>query len=196
MLFGQRVRELRRASGLSLRGLAAKVGVGFTYLSRVENEKLEYGDYPSDALIARLAQALNGDADELLILAKKVPPRIRQRVLERPDVFRKLAQLDDEGLDRVVRCIIWNAPGRNRAESSHTPFEREAPMSRGFLLRFEEVMARATEEGTAKTRTFVEKEKPDEGLTIPLAGTKTTTEVQREAPDNDPGSRTFYVLPH
>jgi HTH-type transcriptional regulator, competence development regulator len=105
MRFGNRVRELRKAKGLSLRGLAAKVGVGFTYLSRVENEKLEYGDYPSDQLIGKLAKALDADADELLILAKKIPERIKRRVLERPDAFRKLAELDDEALDRVIRQL-------------------------------------------------------------------------------------------
>ena len=105
MRFGNRVRELRKAKGLSLRGLAAKVGVGFTYLSRVENEKLEYGDYPSDQLIGKLAKALDADADELLILAKRIPPQIRRRVLERPDAFRKLAELDDEALDRVMQQL-------------------------------------------------------------------------------------------
>jgi transcriptional regulator with XRE-family HTH domain len=105
MRFGSRVRELRKAKGLSLRGLGAKVGVGFTYLSRVENEKLEYGDYPSDQLIGKLAKALDADADELLILAKQIPERIKRRVLERPDAFRKLADLDDEALDRMVRSL-------------------------------------------------------------------------------------------
>ncbi len=64
MRFGERVRELRKAKGWSLRDLASKVKVGFTYLSRVENEKLEYGDYPSDPLICKLAKALDADADE------------------------------------------------------------------------------------------------------------------------------------
>jgi hypothetical protein len=50
-------------------------------------------NHPSDALICKLAKALDGDADELLILAKKVPERIKRRVLERPDAFRKLADL-------------------------------------------------------------------------------------------------------
>jgi transcriptional regulator with XRE-family HTH domain len=100
--FGMRVRQLRHAKGWSLRDLAKKVGVGFTYLSRVENERLNFGDYPSDALIHRLADALDTDEGELLILAKKVPPAIRERVLERPEVFGKLARLDDAMLDRVM----------------------------------------------------------------------------------------------
>jgi ribosome-binding protein aMBF1 (putative translation factor) len=41
--FGQRVRELRRAKNLGQRALVAKVGVSFTYVSRVENENLAFG---------------------------------------------------------------------------------------------------------------------------------------------------------
>src|SRR5271165_4577182 len=100
--FGQRVRELRTAKKLSLRALAPKVGVGFTYLSKVENGKLDFGDYPSEALIRKLAKALGADLDELFLLAEIVPDRIRKRVLERPDAFRKLAELDDRQLDRLM----------------------------------------------------------------------------------------------
>src|SRR6516162_4738125 len=103
MRFGERLRQLRKAKGFTLRGLAAKVGVGFTYLSKAENERLEYGDYPSDALICKLAKALDADADELLILAKKIPAQIRRRVLERPDAFRKLAELTDDALDTILK---------------------------------------------------------------------------------------------
>jgi len=96
---------VRKAKGFTLRDLAAKVGVGFTYLSRAENERLQYGDYPSEDLICRLAEALDADPDELLVLAKKVPEKIKRRVFERPDAFAKLADLDDEGLDRVLAVL-------------------------------------------------------------------------------------------
>ena len=102
MRFGERVRQLRNGKGYDLRTLAGKVGVHFTYLSKVENERLDFGDYPSDQLIGKWAVALEADADELMLLAKKVPEKIRRRILERPNVFRKLADLDDAGLDRVL----------------------------------------------------------------------------------------------
>ena len=105
MTFGQRVRELRHAKDWSLRDLAAEVDVGFTYLSRVENERLNFGDYPSDALIHRLADALDANEDELLILAKRIPERIRKRVLQRPEVFGALAACDDKTLDKVLGQI-------------------------------------------------------------------------------------------
>jgi len=103
--FGQRIRELRQAKKWTLRQLAPKVGVGFTYLSKVENEKLDFGDYPSEALIHRLAEALDVDEDELLILANKIPESIRRRLRERPDAFRLLARLDDRALDRVIEKV-------------------------------------------------------------------------------------------
>ena len=105
MRFGQRLQALRKAKGYTLRDLAAKVGVGFTYLSKAENGKLAFADYPGEALIVKLAAALDADADELLIMAKKIPPQIKKRFLERPDAFRKLAELDDKALDVVMAGI-------------------------------------------------------------------------------------------
>jgi len=105
MTFGKRVRQLRQAKGWTLRDLAPKVGVGFTYLSKVENEKLDFGDYPSEKLIRKLAKALDADLDELLLLADKVPDDIRQRVKQRPEAFRKIARLDDRTLDRLLAQI-------------------------------------------------------------------------------------------
>jgi transcriptional regulator with XRE-family HTH domain len=100
--FGQRVRQLRKAKNLGQRPLAERVGVSFTYISRIENENLDFGLYPSEELIVKLAEALDADADELLLLAQKIPEPIRKRVLERPDAFRVLATLDDETLDLVL----------------------------------------------------------------------------------------------
>lgn len=117
MKFGPRIRELRHEKGWSLRELAAKVDVGFTYLSRVENERLNFGDYPSDALIHRLADALDADEEELLVLAERIPIRIKERVLQRPDVFGALAECDDKTLDRVMSEIGKQRRSRQRRTS-------------------------------------------------------------------------------
>ena len=74
-------------------------------MSRVENERLNFGDYPSDALIHRLADALEADEEELLILAKKVPEPIKKRLLQRPDAFRAFAACDDKTLDKLMTEI-------------------------------------------------------------------------------------------
>lgn len=103
MTFGERIRELRKAKNLGQRAIADTVGVSFTYISKVENGKLDFGDYPSEELIRKLAEALGVEADELLLLAKKIPEEIKSRVLERPDAFRRIAKLDDDGLDKLLK---------------------------------------------------------------------------------------------
>ena len=49
MRFGDRVRDLRTSRGLSQRVLGKQNGVSFTYVSKIENEKLDFGDYPSES---------------------------------------------------------------------------------------------------------------------------------------------------
>ena len=105
MNFGERIRELRKTRDLSQRDLAAQTGINFTYISRIENGKLEFSEFPSEATIHKLADALDGDEDELLLMAKKIPEVIKDRVLERPEVFRKIAGLDDEELDDLMANI-------------------------------------------------------------------------------------------
>jgi transcriptional regulator with XRE-family HTH domain len=105
MQFGRRLRELRQAKKMTLRDLAAKVGVGFTYLSKIENHKLEEGHSPSEKLIHKLAVELDADEQELLFLAEKVPEVIRRRVMEQPNAFMALAQLGDADLTDVLKQL-------------------------------------------------------------------------------------------
>ena len=105
MKFAERLRELRQAKNLSQRALASMVGVDFTYVSKIENEKLDFAQYPSEDLILKLAEALEADADELMLLAEKIPPIIKKRVKERPDDFLLIARLDDKALDRLVQTV-------------------------------------------------------------------------------------------
>lgn len=105
MAFGDRVRELWRAK--TLRVLAGQVEVNFTSLSKVENGRLDFGDYPGEGLIVRLAKALDADEQELMLLTEKVPDSIRRLVIDRPDAVRKVARLDDEALDRFLERIEW-----------------------------------------------------------------------------------------
>lgn len=106
MTFGEKVRELRQAKQLTLRELAAKVGVGFTYISKIENHKLEEGHAPSERLIHKLAEELDGNEEELLLLAEKVPEPIRKRVCERPEVFRLVAGMNDKEMDQFLERFV------------------------------------------------------------------------------------------
>ncbi len=74
--FGQRVRELREAQGVSLRAMAAELGVSPAYLSALEHG---HRSRPSWALVQRIITYFNliwDDADELQDLARVSHPRI------------------------------------------------------------------------------------------------------------------------
>lgn len=102
MKLGQRLKELRKQKQYTLRELAERVDVGFTYLCKIETGKLEEGHQPSEKLIHQLADELDADENELLLLAERIPEPIRRRVIERPDAFRTLAELGDRELNRVL----------------------------------------------------------------------------------------------
>jgi transcriptional regulator with XRE-family HTH domain len=85
MTFGQRIRELRREHSLTQRQLAEKAGVDFTYLSKIENDRLEHT--PSIRTIQNLARALKADELELMNLANKVPP-ILGAIVRNKDALR------------------------------------------------------------------------------------------------------------
>ena len=95
---GQRIRELRKQRNLTQRELADRIGINFTYLSRVENDRLDADQTPREDTLQKLATALNADADELLLLARRIPDSFRDRILEQPAVFRRILSLSDDAL--------------------------------------------------------------------------------------------------
>lgn len=66
---------------------------------------MHFGDYPSEKFIPKLAEGLNAVEDELLLLADKVPSAIREKIRQRPELFRKLAEMDKKALDSVELAI-------------------------------------------------------------------------------------------
>jgi HTH-type transcriptional regulator, competence development regulator len=81
--FGERIRQLRKERKMSQRGLADRVGIDFTYLSKIENNR---ADPPSDEVIRKMARELEVEEEELLAMAIKVSA----------DELRKSAALDPE----------------------------------------------------------------------------------------------------
>ena len=105
MQFGARVKQLREQRQWTQKKLAERLDVSVSYISKVENERLHFGDYPSEKFIHKLAEELLADEDELLLLADKVPEGIRRRFRERPNAFRQFADLDDQTIDQLLRSI-------------------------------------------------------------------------------------------
>lgn len=68
-MFGNRLHELRQKKKLSMRALAEKAEVDFSYISQIEHGKKQ----PSKELVIRLARILRADQDEFLIAAGHLP---------------------------------------------------------------------------------------------------------------------------
>lgn len=110
---GQRIREIRKSRNLTQRELADRVGINFTYLSRVENDRLDDEQTPREETLQRIAKALDADPDELLLLARRIPDAYRDRILSRPGVFRKLLNLSDSDLQELVERMDFES-GRSK----------------------------------------------------------------------------------
>jgi len=85
---------------MTLRELAEKVGVNFTYLSKIENNTLPP---PSKKVISQLAEVLNADTDELLILAGIIPADIAEILKDREKLeqLRQGRERNDESITIV-----------------------------------------------------------------------------------------------
>ena len=75
---GQRLKELRLAKGLSLRDLGGKVRVTAPHLSDIEQGHRQ----PSEKLLARLAEALESDLEDILRYSKRPPARQMEELIE------------------------------------------------------------------------------------------------------------------
>jgi len=107
LTFGEYLRNLRRNKGISQRDLAQSVGVSFTYLSKIENEKL---DPPSEQILIKIAKYINIDPDTLIIEAKKVPLEIQDIIISNPNIVKLIRavnekQLDEDKWEKMIQVI-------------------------------------------------------------------------------------------
>ena len=79
--FGHTLRELRRSKGISQRELAAMVGVDFSYISKIENDRLPP---PAADTTVKICNALETSPDTLLALSGKIPSELRDTIGSSP----------------------------------------------------------------------------------------------------------------
>lgn len=108
---GQYLREAREAlrardARYSVRGVAERLGIEASYLSKVERD---IGSPPSEETLVRLALELGLNADVVLALAGKVSADLREAIRRRPELFgeliRELKDLPDAAVLRIVREV-------------------------------------------------------------------------------------------
>lgn len=116
MLFGEHIRELRKAHHLTQRKFAELLNVDFTYISKIENGKVEFP--PSKDLIRKMAGILETDAEALLALAGQFDHRaLQELVAEIPEAGTLLRRLQARQLTRQqIQDILRTAGGTTRAD--------------------------------------------------------------------------------
>lgn len=75
--FGEALRELRRAAGLSQRELARQAGLDFSYISKLENDRIPA---PAADTVVKLCRVMGAFPEGLLALSGKIPEKIHQNV--------------------------------------------------------------------------------------------------------------------
>jgi transcriptional regulator with XRE-family HTH domain len=134
--FGQRLRSLRAERGLTLKQMAADLGVSPAYLSALEHG---HRGRPNRRFVHRVCQALNiiwDDAEELQRLADLSHPRVTVDTSglspEATELANRLAEqihaLDQQTLDRLLASLRDQADDRTGAHTaeSRDPQRRSA----------------------------------------------------------------------
>ena len=79
--FGQTLKNLRRSKGITQRELASAVGVDFSYISKVENDRMPA---PAADTIVRICEKLGVTPDKLLAMTRKMPTHVKEAISENP----------------------------------------------------------------------------------------------------------------
>jgi len=105
--FGTKLREYRRRVGMSQRELARRIGRDFSYISKVENDRLPP---PAADTVVKICEVLNIEPNELLALTGKLPSDVRLSVStsESAQRFLREAQelaLSEEEWDSMIQSL-------------------------------------------------------------------------------------------
>ncbi|ACL18715.1 transcriptional regulator, XRE family [Desulfitobacterium hafniense DCB-2] len=104
--FGNTLKNLRKQHKITQRDLAERVGVDFTYISKIETGAI--ANPPSEKTIIQIAKVLGTNADELILLAKKVPETIRETIVDddlAAAFLRKVPRFSEEQR-KIIKDLI------------------------------------------------------------------------------------------
>lgn len=98
---GNLIRKLREERGITQRRLAEATGANYTYLSKIENGRLDHT--PSSKTLIAIADALGIDRDWLLTECGRPPEKLTQSIASHAEFFRRLGQLRGKQLDAALQ---------------------------------------------------------------------------------------------
>lgn len=111
LTFGQRIRELRQANGISLRKFAEMLVLSATFISKVERDE---DTTPSLDNIRKMAKILSADVDELIILAGKMPEDLPEIIKSNPKEMAVLLRTVNELSAKDRNALMRQLTGDNK----------------------------------------------------------------------------------
>jgi len=78
--FGTLIAELRNKEGLGIKTVGPRIGITYTYLSKLENDRAT----PSVEVIQGLARYFKYDEDALMLAAGRIPPETLEILQRNP----------------------------------------------------------------------------------------------------------------
>ncbi|MGD9854025.1 MAG: transcriptional repressor LexA [Planctomycetaceae bacterium] len=136
---GNLIQKLREKHGVTQRQLAQATGANYTYLSKIENGRLDHT--PSSKTLIAIADALKIDRDWLLTECGRPPEKLTQSIATHAEFFRRLGQLRGKQLDTALQPfpLLGQVPAGPLSEAIEDAeqFELSDQFSPGehFLLR-------------------------------------------------------------
>lgn len=111
--FGQEVKRLRKAKRITQLELAERIGVDFTYVSKIENDRTMRT--LTESTIRKLADVLEADPEDLILLVNKIPQNLQETIVQEPlavDFLRTVPKLNVNDREEI-RKIIEKVGRRN-----------------------------------------------------------------------------------
>jgi SOS-response transcriptional repressor LexA len=114
---GNLIRKLREQRGVTQRQLAQAIGSNYTYLSKIENGRLDHT--PNSKTLVAIADALQLDRDWLLTECGRPPEKLAQSIASHAEFFRRLGQLRGKQLDAALQPfpLLGRVPAGPLAEA-------------------------------------------------------------------------------
>lgn len=98
---GKLLSKLRKERGVTLRQLGETTGANPTYLSKVENGRLD--STPSSKTLIAIADALEIDRDWLLTECGRPPEGMTDAIAQHAEAFRRLGKMKGRQIDSVLQ---------------------------------------------------------------------------------------------
>ena len=129
MSFGSFIREKRLEKGYTLRKFCETVDISPTFLSRMERDDI---DPPGEEKLMAFAQALSIDSEELIFMAKRMPNKIKNMVIERPELV-PLLRIANTKNEADLKHLTDMAVGRIENKWPLSELHRLSYLLKGFL---------------------------------------------------------------